>query len=469
MKNKLNIFFRLFLLIFITVKVISSESVPLGDLEPDLSELYDTFTKGKPSSYDFTLSDISGYDLDSAQWCINNISNLYYSVRDSGYDEDAFSNHIKDMYSYLLPIAAKEKGRMIKFRNSKEFKETMKRDGQVLGPSKSVSTGVSRIRKLDDNYLFDMSSDLYVTDMEDPDLFEWVRSESYFKDTDGKYKLWYKFYDSKRISLKPSSDTRSFRFWEAYYMDEKTKETLVSFARDFNVSLFDMLGTEITDESNVPLSEEKIKSLTDGTHEKIIVKAIKNNSGSDYVFLDFISRNSPNHILLSMLCKTDNITKPLIVIRRDADSSVNHCSFRKYHENGDLHLYGYFTKRYITKPFSFKKEDNGITFRLMEFFTTLNHSDPQYDIFTLKVPKGWDFGDFTEVIDGYAKLYKSDGTTNKIMIGRPKANFPGANAPSPVKLPVYKHVLLLLCFVFLLWSVTKRKTKQQFSLKAISL
>ena len=45
-------------------------------------------------------------------------------------------------------------------------------------------------------------------------------------------------------------------------MDEKTKETLVSFARDFNVSLFDMLGTEITDESNVPLSEEKIKSLS---------------------------------------------------------------------------------------------------------------------------------------------------------------------------------------------------------------
>ena len=386
------------------------DTVSLDELDPGIREMLNYFASGEPETYDYTVSNIAGNDADIGNWCISNISNLLNNIKSDGYSEGLLGLCVDDMHSKLLNVADNETARIKGIRDRGEVQS--KYNGML--PSKKVRTGVFRVRRRGDNYRLDKTLDVYLHDRIDPDSYNWSSFTGYFYDEDMLYRRWDRFNTNQYAVIRPSKkQIMGFKEWRAFRMDNEVMQSLVSLVIDTsntNMWMPEVLGKllrkqEPLSEADFPISDKKIDQLIDGTHEDVVIRASTVGLDGNVVLMDFISRNDRNSIaILSIVFGKDNITKPYIVVRRDLNSSINHCSLRSYYDNGDVRHYALFRR----------VSHDRVNFRLMTFLTELQFTHPTSDVFTYVVPDGWSHMDLVNVNEGYATLYKSNGETEPV-------------------------------------------------------
>ena len=390
----------------------SDNVVTLDTLNPGLREMFDYFVSGEPEVYDYTISNIVTGDSDIGNWCINNASNLFSNVIAGKYSTDLLNSCIDDMHSELLSIADSEIERIRSIMESGEVME--KYNGMV--PAKKVRTGVYRVRRNGDNYRLDSVPDMYLHGRIDPEAYGWIKTTGYYYDENMMYRQWDKDYIDRYASIRPSKkQIMGFMEWRAFRMDNEVMQSLMWLVADTtetNVwipkSLRKLIRKQAPfSESDFLVNDEKIEQLIDGTHDDVLVRASTVGADENVILIDFLYRNATNgSAFLSMVFGKDNITKPYIVVRRDPDSTINHCSLRSYYDNGEVCHYALL-----------KKENrNKIKVRLMTFLTELLHVNPTSDVFKFIVPDRWSYLDLVNVSESEATLYKSNGETQTVKI-----------------------------------------------------
>lgn len=253
--------------------------------------------------------------------------------------------------------------------------------------------------------------------MADPDAFEWANTYCDFFDKGlGEFRSWTANPSSKHMSLRrdedrkkgEASDWSHSNHWSAFFMDEEVMPLLMSMVMDnarFS-GMLDSLKVKLKlpanlDARDFSISKDRIQKMLDGKHESINLKA---TAAGEFVVLDFWKRSKSKVPKISIVTDQNDITKPFIVLVRNADGEISHCSIRDYDGEGNLNFRGIYSQIYELE----KKE----RFQIVNHFTSLHHTDPSFEVFDFKVPEGWSWLDSTDPEMAYQ--YDADGNRSEV-------------------------------------------------------
>ena len=87
-----------------------SEAIPLSEIYSGAEEIREAFVKEEPFSYNYTYSYVEGTDSGSGFVAegIHSISNLFYGIDLSGYDERTYRLSVEKIRDRMREFAEKE-------------------------------------------------------------------------------------------------------------------------------------------------------------------------------------------------------------------------------------------------------------------------------------------------------------------------------------------------------------------------
>jgi len=365
-----------------------SEAIPLSEIYSGAEEIREAFVKEEPSSYDYAYSYVEGIDPGSGFVAegIHSISNLFYGIDLSGYDERTYRLSVEKIRDRMREFAEKE----------------AKKDS---GGTDEIWFGVRRYRRHDDNYRLDDKIGNSFESVPDWDALAWRRSLGQFVGAGGSTERWSKDYVSKSLKagyLPGSHDLFLRDTWEPLTFDREIRSLAARV-----IDVYRRGANAGSSDREYRVLRDLIGKATNGQGNYLSVEARRIGSGERYVALDFIDRAAPKYREMSMICSIDDDTRPLLTVRRNQDSGIDFCSFRGYRESGELRYYGFFSKpeRFYNLRL--------LQFHFAEFLPEVApaaRSDPNSGEFIPAVSGGWSLVVPADTKDHYGKLFQVDET-----------------------------------------------------------
>ena len=476
-----------------------AETIPLDELKPGLKAMFDAFLTTEPDIYDCTFSSASSQDADLTRWFVGEVDRVSERIRENSLTKADIPLAIDQIHKRVLGIVERADVREQQFKDelkklqaqgirsnwtgeeieeaSKEFAEKfakehggiVQRGGVAFNLVEKTGTITVRSRRNGDDYRTDQKLGVHISELIDPDQFEWEQTFCHFYDDEsGEFRDWTILNPlQKHISLsgdpkrkKGKAPFLKSRVWQAFSMDEFVMVSLVMMAMDESKvqSLLPSLMTKIglrPDSLNAkvfPIDEKRIDRLIQGNHKEVILFAKAAGKNTEFVLLDFCSRKqSGKRPFLSIICDKNDVTRPYVVMVRSPKDGITHCSLRDYHANGELSFYGDSTQEYLAQP----------SFAAVTLLTGLHHSKPGPEVFEFRVPEGWSWLDSTDPDNVIS--YKADGTSNKVYTVKKGEDFRGTT--QSVKLNSWLYRSILLGFVvgsaFLVWRALQQRKENE--------
>ena len=365
-----------------------SEAIPLSEIYSGAEEIREAFVKEEPFSYNYTYSYVEGTDSGSGFVAegIHSISNLFYGIDLSGYDERTYRLSVEKIRDRMREFAEKE----------------AKKDS---GGTDEIWFGVRRYRRHDDNYRLDDKIGNSFESVPDWDALAWRHSLGQFVGAGGSTEGWFKDYVSKRLraGYPPGSHNLFLRdTWEPLTFDREIRSLAARV-----IDVYRRGANAGSSDREYRVLRDLIGKATNGQGNYLSVEARRIGSGERYVALDFIDRAAPKYREMSMICSIDDDTRPLLTVRRNQDSGIEFCSFRGYRESGELRYYGFFSK-----PERFYNS-RLLQFHFAEFLPEVApaaRSVPASGEFIPVVSGGWSLIVPADTQDHYRKLFHVDET-----------------------------------------------------------
>ena len=366
-----------------------SEAIPLSEIYSGAEEIREAFVKEEPFSYNYTYSYVEGTDSGSGFVAegIHSISNLFYGIDLSGYDERTYRLSVEKIRDRMREFAEKE----------------VKKDS---GGTDEIWFGVRRNRRHGDNYRFDDKIGNSFESVPDWDALAWRQSVGQFVGAGGSTERWLKKY----VPFKLLSVGAPPWFHNMYLRDTWEPLTFDREIRSLAARVIDVYRRD----ANAGSSDRVYRFLrnltgktTNGQRDYLSVEARRIGSGERFVAMDFIDRVAPEYLELSMICSIDDDTRPLLTVRRNQDSEIEFCSFRGYRESGELRYYGFFSK---PKRYYYGRSRQ---FHFAEFLPEVApaaRSVPASGEFIPTVSGGWPLHVPAGTKDYYRKLFHVDET-----------------------------------------------------------